>query len=184
MTCALAISIAPVVSETKQSMHAVPKAASKFDYLANIGTVNVNFPGGSILVIYNAALKPGIHMALVFPDMPQTFAEAIVIRKTKPPAGIEDGQSAYKIKLLPDFSKRDELAIGVIAPSSRFVDCKGLICADLEGDGLKKTFRIAYSSEGAHMTVWNGQPLTGQRKWHGYVHFNYDVEPDATAKDY
>jgi hypothetical protein len=158
--------------------------AGKFNYRANVGTVEVNDLTKLILVIDNAALKPGTHLVLVFPEKPQKLAEATVLQKTKPSDMTEQGLSAYKIKIANYFFEMPELAIGVVAPSSRFANRKGVISADLEGDGLKKTFRVAYSSEGAHLTVWNGEPLRGQRKWHGYVHFDYEVEPNGTAKDY
>ncbi len=44
--------------------------------------------------------------------------------------------------------------------------------------------RACASSEGLHLTLWDGAPLSGRRVWHRYFYLGYDVEPDCTEADY
>jgi len=188
IACALGVFFQPVIAQAKQLSKSQSTKVShadigKFNYLSDIGIVAVN-SHPSIFIINNACLKAGSQVILVFPEIPQKIAEATILHKTKLPAVTEPRQSAYTVKLLHYMSATPELAIGILSYKSRFQINKGCIHANLVGDGFKNTFRIAYSEEGAHLTVWNGQPLIGQRKWHGYFHFDYEVEPNGTPKDY
>ena len=187
--CVLVAFCQPVIAQGNQLNHAQSEdanrsVASKFNCALNIGTVAVNFDNSSVLVIDNPYLKAGRKLVLVFPEMPQKMAEATILQKTKRPKMTEAGQSAYIIKLLQNTSDNRALAIGILSSKSRFHIDKGCVHANLDGDGFKDTFRIALSQEGAHQTVWSGEPLLGKRKWHGYFHLDYEVEPNATAKDY
>ncbi len=40
------------------------------------------------------------------------------------------------------------------------------------------------SSEGIHVTLWDGTPLESHAVWHRYVYLGYDVEPSCTEADY
>ncbi|MGH7460086.1 MAG: hypothetical protein ACREMA_03540 [Longimicrobiales bacterium] len=55
---------------------------------------------------------------------------------------------------------------------------------DLDNDGTPESYRSCTSSEGLHLTVWNGEPLTGRRVWHYYHYLGYDVEPTCVKADY
>ena len=55
---------------------------------------------------------------------------------------------------------------------------------DIDGDGEPESFRTCPSSEGVHMTVWTGEPLTGTRRWHHYHYLGYDIEPGCDPRDY
>lgn len=190
--CLSVVFFQPVISQGKQlyDSRLVKVSLSKFDYLSDIGIVAVSSTS-SVLIINNANLKPGCRIVLVFPDIPQRIAGATVLCKTTQPRQSADpswttgpGQFAYLVKLLHYIPEDNSLAIGILGPKSLFKQNKGHIYGNLDGAGFKNTFRIAYSSEGAHPTVWSGPPLVGKRKWHGYFHFNYEVESDATPKDY
>jgi len=194
VACALAIFFQPAIAQAEQLRDSQsPKVnlanAGKFNYSSDVGIVAVDF-NPSVLIINNACLKAGSQIVLVFPEIPQKIAEATILRKAKQPKGpdpkwtIEPGQSAYIVKLLHYTVEYPSLAIGILSSKSLFQIHKDRVYANLDGDGFKNTFRIAYSGEGAHPTVWSGQPLVSKRKWHGHFHLNYEVDPDATPKDY
>jgi hypothetical protein len=44
-------------------------------------------------------------------------------------------------------------------------------------------FRACTSTEGIHLTAWQGLPLQSGRTWHAYVYLGYDVEPSCTTLD-
>jgi len=48
----------------------------------------------------------------------------------------------------------------------------------------KAGIRACTSSEGVHLTAWNGKPLAGERLWHQYIYLGYDVEPTCSEQDY
>lgn len=160
------------------------KPGNTFNYLLNVGTASTKLKGRSTLIISNNSLQPGTHFVLVFPDKPQKISEAIILRKTKLPPMAEPEQFAYTINPVSSIPEDAALAIAILASKSKFVINQGRVYANLEGNGFKETFRMAYSTEGAHLTVWNGPPLTGKRKWHDYFYLGYDTEPNCTSKDY
>ncbi|MEX2283256.1 MAG: hypothetical protein WEE89_12300 [Gemmatimonadota bacterium] len=55
---------------------------------------------------------------------------------------------------------------------------------DLDQHGTAESFRMCNSTEGLHLTVWSGPPLTGQLRWHRYHYVGYDMEPNCTDRDY
>jgi hypothetical protein len=55
-----------------------------------------------------------------------------------------------------------------------------VVALDIDGDGKVDTVRSCTSTEGVHLTVWDGAPATGRREWHRYVYLGYDLEPTCT----
>lgn len=39
------------------------------------------------------------------------------------------------------------------------------------------------SSEGLHLSLWDGRPLESKRLWHFYYPLGYDVEPNCSAEE-
>ena len=54
------------------------------------------------------------------------------------------------------------------------------VALDIDGDGKLDAVRSCTSSDGVHLTVWDGAPPTGRREWHRYVYLGYDLEPTCT----
>jgi hypothetical protein len=79
----------------------------------------------------------------------------------------------------PAFEAGD-LGIAVLADSAAVGDGAR---TDLDRDGVAEHYRTCASTEGVHLTVWAGEPLTGRRTWHAYYYLGYDVEPNCTAAE-
>lgn len=74
-------------------------------------------------------------------------------------------------------------AIGIVGFGGSLQSDGGMLSADLDGDGQREYFRACTSSEGVHLTIWTGKPLTGRLRWHGYQALGYDVEPDCKPEE-
>jgi hypothetical protein len=58
-----------------------------------------------------------------------------------------------------------------------------ILNADIDGDGRPDTFRFCTSSEGVHLTLWDGTPASGRREWHRYVYVGYDLDPTCSEAE-
>lgn len=129
------------------------------------------------------ALAAGTVVWLVQPDTPQSVARAV------PGTGVcgawPDLAEKALVPLRPIAGALDgtRLSIAVVAPARKPVARGGRVEADLDGDGVPERFRACTSSEGVHLTIWSGQPLTGRLRWHRYVYLGYDVDPTCAAAE-
>lgn len=85
----------------------------------------------------------------------------------------------YRLSLPHNRTHLSVPAIGILDSSHQLRRAGSKVVGDLDGDGMAESFRSCASSEGIHLTVWSGQPLTGTRKWHSYYYLGYDVEPNC-----
>lgn len=51
---------------------------------------------------------------------------------------------------------------------------------DIDGDGVQEFYRVCTSTEGVHMTVWNGHWVENRRLWHDYYYLGYDLTATCT----
>jgi hypothetical protein len=156
----------------------------EFDYARRLGVAIINAGNRAGLDIKNPLLAVGNRIHLVSLAKPQATAEAEVLgklEKTFSDTDINNPQeSHYEIKLVDDGLPALTLAFAIANFSGPFESKGDLIQADLDGDGQPESFQYCMSSEGVHLTVWSGQPLTGKRRWHRYYYLGYDVEADCT----
>lgn len=131
-----------------------------------------------------AALAPGITIWLVQPDTPQSVARAAPGTGACAPWPDPVEKTLVPLRVVGGALDSMRLSIAVVAPAHEPVVRNGRVEADLDGDGVAERFRACASSEGVHLTIWSGPPLTGRLRWHRYFYLGYDVEPSCTAADY
>ncbi len=160
----------------------------KFDYQSQVGMIELSPAGEGCLTIKEGSLKEGMPVNVILLDSPQAHTTAIIERKLAKacPHNIEldAADSSYQLKLPRKMAESGSVSLGVVGFSGDFELRDGLIRADLSGVGIDDSFRECSGTEGLHLTVWNGEPLRGSRKWHRYFYLGYDVEPNCTEKDY
>jgi len=117
--------------------------------------------------------------------MPQSSAEAVVTGPGPACLGFIARQPAsYSLRILREsMGAGPVLMIAVVGRAKLSVTNSREVLGDFDNDPRKETFRSCASSEGMHLTVWKGSPLTGLRVWHGYYHLDYSVEPNCTDKE-
>jgi hypothetical protein len=120
----------------------------------------------------NASLALGSTVQLINPMRPQTHTSATLA----PP---DETCKGFRLSTPPDPAPQ----IAIAGYAGAFASEGDLLAADLDGDGKKEYFRACTSSEGVHLTVWTGRPLTGVRRWHQYHYLGYDVDPDCRPED-
>ena len=75
-------------------------------------------------------------------------------------------------------------SVSVPGADAILVAADAAVQVDLDGDGDLETFRSCTSSEGLHLTLWEGAPLESVLLWHRYFSLGYDVEPSCTDADF
>jgi hypothetical protein len=168
--------------------------AETFNFESRVGVVDANSEGRLCLNISDPNLAEGTEVSLVLPDKPQRVVKAAVEGKaagncSRHPEGSESNASFYWLKLVggKQALKLDEPlppVIAVVGHAVPFSVKRGVVSGDLNGDGRAEFFRACTSSEGNHLTVWTGRPLTGKRMWHSYYYLGFDVVPTCKKKDY
>jgi hypothetical protein len=160
----------------------------KFDYQSQVGMIELSPDGQGCLTIKEGSLKDGTPVNVILLGSPQARDTAVIEKKLAKacPRDIERdaADSSYQLKLPQKMAESGSVALGVVGFSGEFELRDGLLRAELGGVGIKDSFRECTSVEGLHLTVWNGEPLRGSRKWHRYFYLGYDVEPNCRQKDY
>jgi hypothetical protein len=160
--------------------------AAPFDYRSALGIL-VEKVGGTCLEIRNANLSSGQRIPFVTAALPQTTGEVEILAKTAQACTADGsdkpGLSHYAFKVVRGSLQKAAPAFAVINFTGQFTEDKGSVSADLEGNGRRESFRSCTSSEGVHLTVWEGKPLEGLRKWHDYYYLGYEVDPTCTKVD-
>jgi len=148
-----------------------PQAQQAFDYGAGIG-IAVEKADGVCLDIRNGALATGRRIQFVNSSEPRTTGELEITGKADRACTAIDqntpGLYHYGFRVVRGSLEQS-------APA--FVLVNG------NGDGQPKSFRSCASTEGLHLTVWEGEPLVGRRKWHYYYYLGYDVEANCEEAD-
>ena len=161
-------------------------ASAAFDYDANLG-IAVARANRNCLDIGNGDLTDGQRILIVTSGKPQTVAEVEIARKVEKPCTAMDetkpGLHHYEFVVRSGVLERAEPAFAIANFGGSLTAGKSGVTGDLDGDGKSESFRACASSEGVHLTVWTGKPLSGVRRWHGYHYLGYDVTPNCTRKD-
>ncbi|MFM9905701.1 MAG: hypothetical protein ACKVQJ_14150 [Pyrinomonadaceae bacterium] len=149
---------------------------------SKVGIVTNTNEGSACLEIANSKLKAGQAVRIVMLEKPQSVKSTTIITKLRKSCLQEStqGSSYYSIRL----SKKLTPFVGIAVVGPKVTVAKGTASGDLNSDGKKDYFRTCTSTEGAHLTVWSGRPLSGRRIWHGYYYIGYDTEQTCKEKDY
>ena len=165
-----------------------PNQPKALDFQRSIG-VALHRDDVNCLEIAAANLTAGQRFQFVTGVKPPESGEAEVTRKLeKPCAFAEHNQSgrvqhAYEFKVLRGQLPNAAPAFALIDIAGRPGGSESGYAADLDGDSKPEFFRACTSTEGVHMTVWSGAPLTGKRRWHYYHYLGYDVESDCSPTE-
>jgi hypothetical protein len=140
-------------------------APRAFDYSRDVG-VAVEKDGRVCLEIRNRSLAPGATLALVAGSA--SAAAQVAQQDSSCPNGnpVDAQYERYRLRLTQ----------GTLAPSVPTIAIVGRPSGH-------DTYRSCASSEGIHLTIWSGQPLKSERRWHQYYYIGYDLEPDCTPAD-
>jgi hypothetical protein len=131
--------------------------------------------GGACIAVAETGLAPGTKITIVVRGHDRhVIAKATVAG----PCGVETlaGEGyGYAISGAPPAPFVGVAILG--RPDVRILGER--IDVDIDGDGTEETFRSCTSSEGVHLTIWNGR----QRRWHGYHYLGYDTEPTCSEAE-
>jgi hypothetical protein len=180
-----AISILSCMAGCKTSNDVSRKdiAASQGDANARFG-IAVQSSGRVCLSIGNASLSPGAAVKLVYAESPQSTADAAVIGPAPACPPLEEGQAtSYELRITQGHVQDNAEGIAVVGPATFSAGDGNSVIGRLDPGDSVVTFRTCESSEGVHLTVWSGTALQGERRWHGYHHLDYGVEPTCTEKE-
>ena len=159
---------------------------SAFHYASDVG-VAVDKVDHACLYIANEGLSRGQQVQFVTASAPQTAGEMEILGKAddtcKDPHQDGPGIVRYSFKVIRGAFRTGAPAFAIANLSQPLKTIEGDVGADLDGDGRTEFFRACTSSEGLHLTIWKGNPLEGQRKWHSYYYLGYDVTPNCTQGD-
>ena len=144
-------------------------------YVPRIGVAVVT-GGRTCLAIHNGNLAAGTPVTLVSPASPQSSTQAQTGALSNSPCPIskdvDPTLSSYDLQVtagaaLPKLTP----LIGVAGTSAPFTTGpNNEIQADLDQNGKFETFRACGTADGAHLTVWQGEPLKGALLWHGFYY--------------
>lgn len=162
--------------------------ANSFDYQTQIGIVEFFPDAAPCMTIQNASLKATDSVHIVVLDEPQAL-EIAKVQKKLPKSCSRDPNAdpADAFYLLDSQSKSATarpVSLAIAKFSGQFRVQDGLVRADLAGNSSMNSFHSCTSSEGLHLTVWDGAYGASTRKWHSYYYLGYDVEPTCSEKDY
>jgi hypothetical protein len=159
------------------------------DYDRQVGLVLVKGDGQAVLYHLGEQPRPDTAVQVVLPRERQVLAARVIA--TPPPVEeyvqkpFDPDAQAGRVALALQ-GARDQMpavGIGIIGRQVAF-DVGDVVQAELDGEEPPETFRVCASSEGAHLTIWSGAPLVGQRRWHAYYYAGYDTEADCTPGDF
>jgi hypothetical protein len=178
---ALVVCLAGCITSPKPAQNKA--AAANADPASRFG-IAIQSSGRVCLSIANPNLSSGASIKLIFPGNPQSTADAAVIGSSHTcPDLEEDHSTSYDLRISAGHVEDNAEQIAVAGPATFSVGNGGAVVGQLDPRTKALTFRSCESSEGVHMTVWSGAPLTGDRIWHAYHHLDYGVEPNCTEKD-
>ena len=165
-------------------------ANSDFNYEKRIALV-IKQKGKYCVSIANPNLKKGTSITLIgkyYYSEIYSLITAHIGKKIEMCniGGAKMDDVGYRVILDPahPFTKEHGYDFAVTLPRSRFQLREDGLWVDFNKDGVRDTFRTCTSTEGIHLTVWNGEPLVDQRMWHRYLFLGYDVNPSCTQADY
>jgi hypothetical protein len=160
------------------------EAARSGDYSSRIG-VAVQSHDRVCLSINNPRLQIKDPVTLIVPSDPQSIAHAEIASPSPGDcAGEKSGaRHGYLIHIVSGTVPDNLPLIALTGDTAPLKTDHGSVIADLDRNGKSDSFRSCTSSEGVHLTVWEGRPLEGNRIWHQYYYFGQDVEANCDKKD-
>ena len=174
-------------NHARDAARSTPTRPVEFDN--DVGLVFVRGAGyPTILYHRREQVRAGTPVTVILPTKATTLAGRVTGR---PPPAEEYVQRPFG----PDVSARRavvEVEVGDLTPALGVAVIgrpvvvgrqAGVFVAELDGMAPRESFRVCASIEGAHLTVWSGQPLKGKRRWHAYYYLGYDTESDCTPGD-
>jgi hypothetical protein len=93
------------------------------------------------------------------------------------------GSTRYDATILTGSLDEGMPALAVAGLPRPLVVSDGVLNTDIDGDGRPDAFRFCTSTDGVHLTLWNGTPSGGRREWHRYVYLGYDLDPTCTEAE-
>ena len=170
------------------SVYEVETVHGQFKIQIQIGVAEVTNAGDGCLTIMNASLRENDVINLVSLEIPQSFIKTQIVNNLPQSCSrnieIPNGASFYSFRVNKNIEKLIGPAIAIAGFNGSFKVEKGKVLADLNGDGGLESFRLCASNEGLHLTVWDGEPLSGKKLWHEYYYLGYDVAPSCYESDY
>jgi hypothetical protein len=170
--CALSVMVLTLVSA-----HAVVSVRA--------GVV-VGSSGQVVLAMDGSPLAVGTVLTAVTIDTPQQAHRVVVAsRLPEPEAMRRFGTPGPYYVVTPESgsSAPSGLAIAVLGRPEivRVGTAAGL---QVGTPPITMRVRSCTSSEGLHLTLWDGEPLESNRVWHAYHYLGYDVTPNCLPADY
>ena len=177
--------LAPIIFVCTLLLETTP---ARIDFKSRVGVVDNN-NGQLCLVLANPDVGVGQSVNLVMLSKRQRVVKARVKEKLGRSCARTEttDESFYSLQLEreSDIESSDTgIPLMAVISTKPLSVSRGHATGDLDKDGRPEFFRYCASNEGLHFTVWTGQPLTGQRRWHFYYYLGYDVVPSCKRKDY
>jgi len=141
--------------------------------------------GRTCLAIRDATLANAT-IQFVAAAMPQTVGTARVgARATNCDSIFTDstGGVRYEATILTGSVEEGMPALAIARLTKPLPVADSVLTGDIDGDGRPELFRFCTSSEGVHLTLWDGAPPNGRREWHRYVYLGYDLDPTCTEPE-
>ena len=176
-----------------------PVSQNSFRYDQQIGVARIQLENSEgCLAVTDPSIKAGAKVTLVAQPIEKQSGETPGINEATVVEHLSQdcddhrmytqelsdaGPAYYRIRTSEKWKGRGYV-IAIVDPSGPITLNGGRIEGDLDEDGLKESFRVCLSSEGAHYQVWSGAPLEGRPRWHWYVYAGYDTEPSCTEREY
>jgi hypothetical protein len=144
---------------------------------------------GAVLCVAGlGSAPPETPVTLIDPTPPQSWLAARVVQA----AADQDCARLGEYLLTPPYLALDHRGPAP-EPGTLFVVVAGVATYSLADGAVELRlpaiaqalrFRICASLEGAHLTVWQGEPLAGDRLWHEYAYLGYDIEATCSEADH
>ncbi len=142
------------------------------------------------MATHNANVAPSSPVTLVSPLPPAGFNQAEVAGPSQSACPVSKEVdpivSNYELHVSQGSIQKLTPLIAVLGAPTKFsMGPNNTVQADLDQNGKVETFRACSGSDGIHLTVWAGNPLTGTLLWHGYYYepSNPGLGPSCTAKE-
>ena len=153
-----------------QSSGLIPNAVN---YAPRIG-VAVNTGQRTCVAIHNATLTPDSSITIVMPAIPQSFTQAQITGRSPDPCPVtkelDTTVSNYEIRITQGTLPKLIPAIAVVGSPASFSMDNNMVKADLEQNGKAEVFRACSGTDGIHLSVWPGTPLSGAAVWRGFYY--------------
>ena len=174
-----AISCTKKNPETGSQSSALSSSPPPASYLPRIG-IAVSTGSRKCVAIQNANLASGSPVTLVTPTLPQSFTQGEIGAASQSPCpvlqNINPAVASYDVQASGVSLPKLTPLIAVVGTSAGFSQQNNNVQADLDQNGKTELFRACSASDGVHLTIWSGTPITGTVIWHGFYY-----EPNGGA---